>query len=84
MCKKTIPGPEATKIFFKYVWVYFGLPKSIILARDSHFLSHFWMTLWQIMDTKLKWSMVFHLQTNSHIEVVNREFIYSKGIIVDI
>ena len=34
-CRKAISIEENTKMFFLHVWVHFGLPKSIILDRDS-------------------------------------------------
>jgi len=61
-CKKNIIA-EATvtaKLFFEGVWVHFGIPQSIILDRDSQFLSTFWSSLWSILDTKLTKSIAFH------------------------
>jgi hypothetical protein len=63
-CKKTIKGQDATNMFFEKVWVHFGIPRSIISDRDTRFLSAFWTTLWEKMDTKLKRSTTFHPQTN--------------------
>jgi hypothetical protein len=45
------------------VWVHFGLPKSIISDRDSQFVGSFWLSLWALMDTKLKKRTAFHPQT---------------------
>ena len=59
-CKKTINGKEATNLFFKHVLVHFGIPRSIILDRDTRFLNAFWTTLWEKMDTKLNRSSTFH------------------------
>jgi hypothetical protein len=59
-CKKTIKGQDATIMFFEKVWVHFGIPRSIISDRDTIFLSAFWTTLWEKMDTKLKRSTTFH------------------------
>ena len=41
-------------MFFEQVWVHFGIPRSIILDRDTIFLSAFWTTLQENIDTKLK------------------------------
>ena len=63
-CKKQITAEKTTSLFFHHVWVHFGLPTSIVLDRDSHFLGYFWTSLWRMMDTRLKRSTKFHLQTN--------------------
>jgi hypothetical protein len=59
-CKSTTSGQEATNKFFEQVWVHFGIPRSIILDKDINFLSGFWTTLWEKMDTKLNRSTTFH------------------------
>ena len=70
-CKKMISVEETTKLFFEYVWVHFKLPKRIISYRDSKFLSNFWSSLWDRMDTKLIKSTKFYPQIDGQIEVVN-------------
>ena len=74
-CRKEISAEETAKIFFKHVWVHFGLPKTIISNRDTRFLSKFWSSLWAMMDTKLTKSIAFHPQIDGQIEVVNRMII---------
>ena len=71
-CKKYIIVEKTINLFFRYVWVHFGLPTSIVSDRDTQFLGDFWSRLWRIMDTKLKRSTSFHPQTNEQTEVVNR------------
>jgi hypothetical protein len=51
-------------MFFQNVFLHFGLPKSIISDQDSQFIGSFWSSLWALMDTKLKKSIDFHLQTD--------------------
>ena len=74
-CRKAISTEETAKLFFKHVWVHFGLPKTIISDRDTQFLSKFWSSLWAMMDTKLTKSTAFHPQTDGQTEVVNRMII---------
>ena len=59
-CKKTITA----ELYFQNVWVYFGLPTSIISDMDSRFIGNFWSNLWRMMDTKLKKGIAFHPKTN--------------------
>jgi hypothetical protein len=61
-CNNTIKGHEAINLLFEHIWVHFGVPRIIILDRDTIFLSAFWTTLWEKMDTKLKRSTTFHSQ----------------------
>ena len=58
-CKKTISRQEATNLFFGQVRVHFGILRSIILDKDTRFISELWTTLWEKMDTKLKRSTTF-------------------------
>jgi len=74
-CKKTISGQEATKLFFIDVWVHFGLPNSIISDQDNRFLGRFWTTLWERLDTKLKYSTSFHPHTDGKNEVLNMNLV---------
>ena len=55
-CKNTISKWEAVELFFIHVWVHFGLPSSIISDRGSRFLVNFWKTLWERMDTNMRYS----------------------------
>eukprot|EP00253_Pinus_taeda_P018009 PITA_18009 len=39
--KKSITAEATAKLFFKQVWVHFGIPQSIVSDRDNRFLSAF-------------------------------------------
>ena len=71
-CKKQITIYLTSHLFFQNVWVYFGLPTSIITDRDSHFLGKFCSSLWQLMDTTLEKITTFHPQTDEQTEMVNQ------------
>ena len=58
--KKNITIEATAKLFFEQVWVHFEIPQSIILDRESRFLSTLWSSLWSMLDTKITKSTAFH------------------------
>ena len=62
--KKTTSGADLVPLYFKEVVRLHGVPQSIVLDRDSKFVSHFWQTLHKAMRTKLDMSVAFHPQTD--------------------
>jgi hypothetical protein len=69
--KKIIKVEAIANLFFKCVWVHFGIPKTMISYRYSYFLNTLWSSLWSLLDTKLTKSTSFHPQMDGQIEVIN-------------
>ena len=50
--------------FLRFVVKYHGIPRSLILDRDSRFMSYFWTQLCSLLNIKLRTSTAWHPQTN--------------------
>ena len=57
-CKKTTG--HVAQLFFKEIYRLHGLPISIVVDRDTKFLSHFWWSLWNMVNTQLNFSSAYH------------------------
>ena len=65
------PSEEAARLFFSNVVRYFGLPKDIISDRDARFTRKFWVDLFKLLGSELKFSTGNHPQTDGQTERVN-------------
>jgi RNase H-like domain found in reverse transcriptase/Reverse transcriptase (RNA-dependent DNA polymerase)/Integrase zinc binding domain/Integrase core domain len=71
-CKTTMDASRVADLYFGNVVRHYGLPVSIVSARDMKFMSHFWKELWKKLGTVLKFCSPYHPQTDGQTEVVNR------------
>ncbi|GJS79658.1 putative reverse transcriptase domain-containing protein [Tanacetum coccineum] len=71
-CKKTTYAVNVAQVFFRDVYRLHGLPSSIVFDWDTRFLSHFWRSLWKMVNTQLNFSSAYHPLTDGQTEVVNR------------
>ncbi|CAM8882946.1 unnamed protein product [Rhodiola kirilowii] len=71
-CKKTSDVVSVAQLFFRDIYRIHGLPASIVSDRDTRFVSHFWRSLWRMVNTQLSFSSAYHPQTDDQMEVVNR------------
>ncbi|KAL0387747.1 UNVERIFIED_CONTAM: Transposon Ty3-I Gag-Pol polyprotein [Sesamum radiatum] len=71
LLRPACPAETAAELFFKNVTKYFGVPKDIVSDRDGRFTGRFWMALFNMMGTELKFSTANHPQTDGQTERVN-------------
>ena len=72
-CNKTIDAKGVTDLFFKHVFLRFGLHDTLISDRGLQFTSAFTMELARILGYDLKLSTAYHPQTDGETERVNQE-----------
>lgn len=70
-CKCSTDAIQVATLFFRKIYRLHGLPLSIVSDRDSHFLGHFWRSLWKLLDTSLDMSSSYHPQSDGQNEVTN-------------
>ncbi|GKF53919.1 putative nucleotidyltransferase, ribonuclease H, partial [Tanacetum coccineum] len=63
---------SVAQLYFCDAYRLHGLPASIVFDRDTCFVSHFWRSLWRMVNTQLNFSSAYHPQTDGQTEVVNR------------
>lgn len=70
---KDYSAPVVAEIFFENVYRNHGLPQEIISDRDPVFMSHFWSTLFDKLDVRLRPSSAYHPETDGQTERMNRK-----------
>ena len=58
--KKTLDAAKTAQLFFNEVYGLLGLLNSIVFYKNTHFLSHFWKSLWRLVNIKLSFSIASH------------------------
>ena len=70
-CHKSDDVANVADLFIHEIIRLHGVPNTIVLDRDTKFLSHFWRCLSAKLGTKLLFGTTCHPQTDGQTEVVN-------------
>jgi hypothetical protein len=70
--KTTHTMANIAEIFMKEIARLHGIPRTIVLDRDTKFTSNFWRGLFKGFGTNLNFSTTYHPQTDGKTERVNR------------
>jgi len=60
--KTTYSRAKLAELYMERIVCLHGVPKKIVLDRGTQFTSHFWQKLHESMDTKLNFSLAYHLK----------------------
>jgi hypothetical protein len=70
-CHKSDNVSHVADLFFTEIVRLHGVPTTIVSDMDAKFVSHFWITLWLKLRTKLLFSTTCHPQSDDQTKVVN-------------
>jgi len=71
VCQKRDDVTHITDMFFQEILRLYGIQRTIILDRDTKFLSYFWRSPWRLPGTKLLFSTIFHPKTKNRRWEIN-------------
>ncbi|MCO5601408.1 hypothetical protein L7F22_055529 [Adiantum nelumboides] len=74
--RKKIKLEHMVKVFMYNIFKYHGMPQSVVSDIDPRMMSFFWKALFENMGTMLKFSSLFHPQTDGQSEEANSIVLY--------
>ena len=63
---------QVAELFFREVFRFHGLPKTIFSDRDNKFTRAFWQELFQLVGIELAMSTSYHLHSDRQTYIVNK------------
>ena len=70
--KKDATSLELAKMFIRYVYLYYGLPDTIVSNRGLQFISDLWDEFNRILGVKIKLSTAHKATTDGQTEIMNQ------------
>jgi hypothetical protein len=70
--KNTDSGPQLAELYMSRMVCLHGVPKKIVFDRGTKFTLKFWERLHETLDTQLRFSSIYHPQTDGQTKRVNQ------------
>jgi hypothetical protein len=70
--KTTYKGAKFAELYITRIVCLHRVPKNIVSDRGTQFTSRFWEKLHETMDTRLNFSLTYHLQMDGQTERANQ------------
>ena len=70
--KKDSTAKDVAQVFMHGIFLHHGLPRRIILDRDSKFTFNFWKAIFEATGTQLSFSTAYHPQKDGQMERLNQ------------
>jgi hypothetical protein len=70
--KNTYSGPQLAELYMSRMVCLHGVPKKIVFDRGTKFTLKFWERLHETLDTQLRFSSIYHPQTDGQTKRVNQ------------
>ena len=61
-------APQVAEAMIRHVYTRYGLPRDIVMDRDSRFVSHYWIAMHNHFGVGLHHTSAFHQQSNGSAE----------------
>ena len=70
-CEKTTTVGESTRLYWQHVIKLHGVPWDIHTNRGAQFVGRWWHEIWSFPNTKLKYGIAYHPQSQGQVERMN-------------
>ena len=70
-CKKTTIAGEVAQLYWQHVVRIHGVPQAIHTDQGAQFVGRWWLEIWTLLGTKMKYGTAYHPQSQGQVERMN-------------